>query len=58
MSAEAFGVTLSGAASGADLGGSSKHSVGSPEVLGWIRVPRQLRLNEDESVLSLRATPF
>ena len=46
MSAEGQGVSPTGAAFGADLGGSSKHSFKSTEGCLWRRVPRQLRLNE------------
>lgn len=61
MSAEGYGVSLAGAAFGADLGSSSKHSAEKPFLVlrGPVRrrVSRQLRLNESESVLSPGQTP-
>lgn len=56
MSAEGTGANPTGAASGADLGGSSKHSNETLEGSVWRRVPRQLRLYEGESVLNPRLT--
>jgi hypothetical protein len=51
-----LGVSLAGAAPGADLGGSSKYSSEALEGLKWRRVPCEQPLNMGQSILRLRGS--
>ncbi len=51
-----LGVNLAGAASGADLGGSSKYSRETPGGPMWRRVPCEQLLNTGQSILRLRGS--
>jgi len=53
-----LGVSLPGAARGADLGGSSKYSREGPGGLMRRRVPCEQLLHTGQSILSPRRTPM
>lgn len=58
MAQKGLGVSLPGAARGADLGGSSKYSREGPGGLMRRRVPCEQLLHTGQSILSPRRTPM